>query len=106
VERYRAPELLVVRKTQACRQRDHRSREDFHHLDALIDVLRRSAFPVVPLDLIFESCRMRKFCVWLKPKAVAQIEVLEWTGADHPRRTKFVVTLRDDKDAQKVVRET
>jgi ATP-dependent DNA ligase len=38
-------------------------------------------------------------------EAVAQIEVLEWTGADHPRHTKFV-TLRDVKDAQKVVRET
>jgi hypothetical protein len=32
-------------------------------------------------------CRMRKFCVWLKPEAVAQIEVLWWTGADHPRHT-------------------
>jgi ATP-dependent DNA ligase len=49
-------------------------------------------------------CRMRKFCVWLKPEAVAQIEVLEWIGADHPRHTKFV-TLRDVKDAQKVVRD-
>jgi hypothetical protein len=40
-------------------------------------------------------CRMRRFCVWLKLEAVAQIEVIEWTGVDHPRHTKFV-TLRDD----------
>ena len=49
--------------------------------------------------------RAKEFCVWRKPEAVAQIEVLEWTGADHLRHTKFV-TLRDVKDAQKAVRET
>lgn len=37
-----------------------------------------------------------KDCVWLKPDAVAQIEFLEWTGADHLRHTKFV-GMRDDK---------
>jgi bifunctional non-homologous end joining protein LigD len=36
---------------------------------------------------------------------VAQIQFLEWTGADHLRHTKFVA-LRDDKDPSKVVRET
>jgi DNA ligase D-like protein (predicted ligase) len=46
-----------------------------------------------------------KECVWLKPEAVAQIEFLEWTGADHLRHTKFVA-LRDDKDPRKVVKET
>jgi ATP-dependent DNA ligase len=46
-----------------------------------------------------------KECVWLKPEAVAHIEFLEWTGADHLRHTKFVA-LRDDKDPKKVVRET
>jgi DNA ligase D-like protein (predicted ligase) len=46
-----------------------------------------------------------KECVWLKPEAVAQIQFLEWTGADHLRHTKFVA-LRDDKDPSKVVRET
>jgi DNA ligase D-like protein (predicted ligase) len=46
-----------------------------------------------------------KECVWLKPEAVAQIEFLEWTGADHLRHTKFV-GMRDDKDPRKVVRET
>jgi bifunctional non-homologous end joining protein LigD len=44
-------------------------------------------------------------CVWLKPEAVARIEFLEWTDADHLRHTKFV-SLRDDKDPRKVVRET
>jgi DNA ligase D-like protein (predicted ligase) len=44
-------------------------------------------------------------CVWLKPEAVARIDFLDWTGADHLRHTKFVA-LRDDKDPRKVVRET
>jgi bifunctional non-homologous end joining protein LigD len=46
-----------------------------------------------------------KEAVWIRPEAVAQIEFLEWTGADHLRHTKFV-GLRDDKDPRKVVRET
>ena len=46
-----------------------------------------------------------KECVWLKPEAVAQVEFLEWTGADHLRHTKFI-GMRDDKDPHKVVRET
>jgi bifunctional non-homologous end joining protein LigD len=46
-----------------------------------------------------------KEAVWLRPEAVAQIEFLEWTGANHLRHTKFV-GLRDDKDPRKVVRET
>jgi bifunctional non-homologous end joining protein LigD len=43
--------------------------------------------------------------VWLKPEAVAQVEFLEWTGADQLRHTKFV-GLRDDKDPRNLVRET
>jgi len=46
-----------------------------------------------------------KDCVWLRAEAVAQIDFLEWTGANHLRHTKFV-GLRDDKDPRKVVRET
>jgi bifunctional non-homologous end joining protein LigD len=46
-----------------------------------------------------------KEAVWIKPKAVAQIEFLEWTDANHLRHTKFV-GLRDDKDPSKVIRET
>jgi bifunctional non-homologous end joining protein LigD len=46
-----------------------------------------------------------KECVWLRPEVLAQIQFLEWTGADHLRHTKFV-GLRDDKDPSKVVRET
>jgi bifunctional non-homologous end joining protein LigD len=45
-----------------------------------------------------------KGCVWLKPEAVAQIEFQEWTDADRLRNTKFV-TLRNDKDPRKVVKE-
>ena len=46
-----------------------------------------------------------KECVWVRPEVVAQIQFLEWTGADHLRHTKFV-GLRDDKDPSKVFRET
>jgi DNA ligase D-like protein (predicted ligase) len=46
-----------------------------------------------------------KEAVWIRPEAVAQIQFLEWTGADHLRHTRFV-GLRDDKDAFKIVRET
>jgi ATP-dependent DNA ligase len=45
-----------------------------------------------------------KQCVWLRPEAVAQIEFLEWTGADRLRHSKFV-GLRDDKDARSVVKD-
>jgi bifunctional non-homologous end joining protein LigD len=45
-----------------------------------------------------------KECVWLRPEAVAQIEFLEWTGADRLRHSQFV-GLRDDKDAQSVVKD-
>src|SRR5215471_15749646 len=46
-----------------------------------------------------------KECVWLRPEAVAQIEFLEWTGADRLRHSKFVA-LRDDKNPLTVVKET
>jgi len=45
-----------------------------------------------------------KECVWLRPEAVAQIEFLEWTAGDRLRHSKFG-GLREDKDAQSVVRE-
>jgi DNA ligase D-like protein (predicted ligase) len=46
-----------------------------------------------------------KDCVWIRPEVVAQIQFLEWTGADHLRHTKFV-RLREDKDPSKVIKET
>src|ERR1700733_5646846 len=46
-----------------------------------------------------------KECVWVRPEMVAEIQFLEWTGAEHLRHTKFVA-LRDDKDSAKVIRET
>jgi ATP-dependent DNA ligase len=48
---------------------------------------------------------VRHSTLWLKPQAVAQIEFLQWTGADHLRHTKFV-GLRDDKEPSEVIRET
>jgi ATP dependent DNA ligase C terminal region len=44
-----------------------------------------------------------KECVWVKPREVAEVEFLEWTGADHLRHTKF--RLRDDKDSKEVIKE-
>ena len=46
-----------------------------------------------------------KACVWVKPKLVAQIQFLEWTGADHLRHAKFA-GMRDDKLARDVTRES
>jgi DNA ligase D-like protein (predicted ligase) len=46
-----------------------------------------------------------KECVWVKPQVVAEVEFLEWTGADHLRHTKFV-GLRDGNDPRSIVRET
>jgi bifunctional non-homologous end joining protein LigD len=43
-------------------------------------------------------------CVWLRPEAVAQVEFLEWTDANHLRHSKFV-SLRDDIEPRKVVKE-
>ena len=48
--------------------------------------------------------KMKK-CVWLRPEAVAQVEFLEWTGADRLRHSKFVA-LRDDKNPRTIVKET
>jgi bifunctional non-homologous end joining protein LigD len=45
-----------------------------------------------------------KECVWLRPEAVAQVEFLEWTGADRLRHSKFV-RLREDKNPRNVVKE-
>ena len=40
-----------------------------------------------------------------RAELVAEIQFLDWTGADHLRHTKFVA-LRDDKDPSRAVRET
>lgn len=50
------------------------------------------------------TARKMKECVWIKPEAVARIDFLEWTGANHLRHTKFV-GMQQDKDPRKVVRE-
>ena len=44
-------------------------------------------------------------CRWVRPEVVAQFEFVEWTEGEHLRHAKYV-GLRDDKDAQAVVRET
>jgi bifunctional non-homologous end joining protein LigD len=44
-------------------------------------------------------------CVWVRPELVAEIQFLEWTGANHLRHTKFL-GLRDDKDPAKIIKET
>jgi DNA ligase D-like protein (predicted ligase) len=45
-----------------------------------------------------------KQCIWVKPELVANFEFLEWTDVNHVRHIKFV-SLRNDKDPRKVVRE-
>jgi bifunctional non-homologous end joining protein LigD len=44
-------------------------------------------------------------CRWLRPELVAQIELAEWTPDGHLRHSKFV-GMREDKDANTVVRES
>jgi len=39
-----------------------------------------------------------------RPEVVAQVEFLEWTGADRLRHSKFV-GLREDKNPRNVVKE-
>ncbi len=48
---------------------------------------------------------VRHSTLWVNPETVARIDFLEWTGADHLRHAKFVA-LRDDKDTQKIVKES
>ena len=43
---------------------------------------------------ILDAEKMKK-CVWVRPKLVAVIEFLEWTGGDRLRHSKFVA-LRED----------
>ncbi len=45
-----------------------------------------------------------KNCIWLRPEAVAQFRILEWTPNDHLRHASFVA-LREDKDPRSVVKE-
>ena len=49
------------------------------------------------------AAKMKK-CIWVKPELVANFEFLEWTDSSHVRHIKFL-SLRDDKDPRKVVRE-
>jgi bifunctional non-homologous end joining protein LigD len=44
-------------------------------------------------------------CRWVTPKLVCQVAFVEWTDAGHLRHCTFV-TMRDDKKAAEVVRET
>jgi ATP-dependent DNA ligase len=46
-----------------------------------------------------------KESIWVKPQVVAEVELSEWTDANHPRHTKLMGS-QDDKHRRKVVRET
>ena len=45
-----------------------------------------------------------KNCIWLKPELVAAFENAERTSAHHLRHSKFI-SLREDKDPERVTRE-
>ena len=49
------------------------------------------------------AAKMKQY-IWVKPKLVANFEFLEWTDTNHVRHIKFV-SLRDDKNPRKVIRE-
>jgi DNA ligase D-like protein (predicted ligase) len=76
--------------------------------------LQRLVSPTMPFVNLPDSHESRwgesltaeklKKCIWLRPEAVAQIEFLEWTGADRLRHSKFA-GLREDKDPRRVVKE-
>ena len=80
----------------------------------IFEKLKKLVIPKCPFVNLPESHKGRwgqgltaedmKKCVWVRPKLVAQIEFLEWTGADHLRHASFVA-LRDDKDPRGVVKE-
>jgi ATP-dependent DNA ligase len=52
---------------------------------------------------ILDAEKMKK-CVWARPALVVVIEFLEWTEGDRLRLSQFIA-LRDEKDAQNVVKE-
>jgi DNA ligase D-like protein (predicted ligase) len=52
---------------------------------------------------LLDAEKMKK-CVWVRPKLLAVIEFLEWTEGDRLRHSKFI-SLRDDKDARRVVKD-
>lgn len=76
--------------------------------------LKHLVTPTCPFANLPETKRSRfgeelnaekmKKAVWLRPEAVAQIEFLEWTEGSRLRHSKFV-GLREDKNAQSVVKE-
>jgi DNA ligase D-like protein (predicted ligase) len=80
----------------------------------VLEKLRPLVVPTCPFVNLPETHKARwgesltaekmKQCVWVRPEIVAQIEFLEWTDADHLRHSRFA-GLRDDKVAQKVVKE-
>ena len=79
--------------------------EVFQHLKGL----QADACPIVNLpEKKRTQCALRredmKYCVWLRPELVAQIEFGEWTPDGHLRHSRFVA-LREDKNPHEVVRE-
>lgn len=59
---------------------------------------RRSRFGEAMTAEKMEECR------WVRPELVCQIAFLEWTNANHLRHASFIA-MRNDKKAQKVIKE-
>jgi ATP dependent DNA ligase-like protein len=80
----------------------------------VFEKIRHLVSPVLPFANLPDAHKSRwgdeltaekmKECVWLRPEAVAQIEFLEWTGANRLRHAKFG-GLRDDKNPREVLKE-
>jgi bifunctional non-homologous end joining protein LigD len=107
VEFYRGKELIFAARVRAGSIPATR-REVFGH----IKTLKTTKCPFANLPELGDGRRGQgltaekmKACIWLKPQAAVRIDFLEWTGANHLRHTKFI-GMREDKDPQKVVRET
>lgn len=103
---YRGSDLVYVARVRAGFVPASR-RSVFHRLRGLVS-------PEMPFANLPEKGPSRwgdtlteekmKQCLWVRPEAVAQIEFLEWTDADHLRHSRFV-GLRDDKDPRTVTKE-
>jgi hypothetical protein len=86
----------------------------WHLLGVLVDNdvfwVRNPCLSLVPVFgrvlalTVQECCSVAARCQWVKPAMVCQIKFTEWTRDDRLRQPVFL-GIREDKDANKLVRE-